>query len=215
VGCTANVGALNGINIGFATDADTGDFVSGGLTVSTLNFVDDIKTASFTGGEDNSVHIIATAGAGELTDTLDLSNFEGYFQMDNTAGINGDVHTILVGNLGTDNLGTVSNINVQSGSDMADFAGSAQTYVFGSELDHGVSITGFDGVNNNAAGDAAGLNADVLDLSALGVTALSQLSITDDGTDTTIASNTDAFDGHITLVGITAADLTAADFHFA
>jgi hypothetical protein len=208
----AHVGPMQALDVSFSADD------SGGLYLNNLYFDGDIKTVSFSGAADNSVEINQTNGAGNLTDTLDLSNFSGYFKMDAGAGINGTVHNINVGNLAADGT-TLSNINVQSGT----VAGDAQSYHFGSELDHGVMIGGFDGVNGNTGNGtgAANHNADFLDLSALGVHALSDLTITygtdvdGDGTnDATIASATGAFDGHIVLLGIADGDLTAANFHF-
>jgi hypothetical protein len=190
------------------------------MVVQDLYFDGDVKTISFTGADVNEVEIQQTNGAGNLTDTLDLSNFNGKFLMDTNAGINHDVHTINVGNLLDGSV-----INVQSGV----AAGDAQTYHFGAELDNDITIGtaggpfNFDGVAGNSGNGtgAAGLNADVLDLSALGVTALSDLSITysdvdgDGNDDATIGSSSGAFDGHIILVGIADGELTAANFHFA
>lgn len=194
---SAHVGGMGTLNIGFAADT------KGDLALSTLTFDSDVKSISISGSADNDVTITATGGAGELTGTLDLSGFNGKFDMGAAAVINSDLTTINVGNLGAGSV-----ISIVSGTAVGD----ANTFVFGSDLDNGISI-------GNAAGkfdlhSAAGVNGDVLDLAALGVTSIAQLHIAYGVTDTVITSATGAFEGSITLVGINAG-VTADDFHFA
>jgi len=83
--------------------------------------------------------------------------------------------------------------------------GASDKIVFGDTEVGDVAIANFT--------DGDSILADVLDFSALGITALSDLTITDDGTDTFI--NADQFDGEIELTGVTAAQLNAANFEFA
>lgn len=74
-----------------------------------------------------------------------------------------------------------------------------------------VTINGFAGFNSGA-NDLTNLS--VLDLSALGVNGLADLTMADDGTDTTITSN-EGLNFEIVLTGVVLADLSNENFKFA
>ena len=182
------------------------------FTVENLAVNDDVSTISFTGDSTTSIDLNNLSGSGGLMDTLDLSNFEGTITT-NASWLNSDLSHILVGNLldASNSAAIDSTINVAPDTG----AGSAQAWVFGTTLDGDLAIGGFNGVNHGpSVSPGAGLNADILDVSALGVHSLADLTFDDSGTNLVITSS--AFDGSITLVGIQdQTDLTAADFNFA
>lgn len=168
--------------------------VSTTVNVTSLDLTaatDDADTVTFTGSGN-----VTLAAAADLTgaETIDLSALEGSFDTTDSGAFAADADIIL----GSD--------NVDVDLDLA--AGSSQTITFGSTLEAGevVTIAGF------AAGDGVATAADILDLSALGVTSLDDLTFTDNGADVEITSA--EFDGMIVLVGVLTADLVAANIDF-
>ena len=84
---------------------------------------------------------------------------------------------------------------------------NSDTITFGSTTVGAVTITDFS--------DGSALSGDKLDLSAYGVTGLSDLAITEAGGNTTIDITDDANFGSIQLTGVTMAQLVADNFIFA
>jgi len=125
--------------------------------------------------------------------TVDLSGLTGQFDNDGFTFFGADTD-VMIGNIG-DN--SILELSTTAGSNVLEF---------GVDLDNDIQIDEFDA--------GAGINADVLDFSALGVSGTSELTFTDTGLDVEITS--DAFDGTITLTGIAdVSDLTGNNFIFA
>ncbi|MDP4990792.1 MAG: hypothetical protein NWQ37_06260 [Marivita lacus] len=148
-----------------------------------------VDSVSFSGEGDVDIDV-ATTGVDDVSE-VDLSGMTGSFDNNGFAffGVDTDV---LVGNLDDSYL------------DLSGTAGS-NTLEFGAALDNMIDINNFD--------EGAGVTADVLDLAALGVTGLGDLTFTDNAGDLEITSS--AFDGTITLIGVIEANLAVNNFDFA
>jgi hypothetical protein len=193
-------------------------------TGTILTVDDDTDTINITG--ENS---IALAGGSDLAgaETINFAGFEGTFSgtvgdtvattinlsADMTVGADLTLVTDTVGVAGTfvvdGTTAAAANLNLNAGTD---------TVVFASTLTNDVVIDGFE----------TGLLGDVLDLSALGVTGIGDLTFQDfdDITDATTGGDdyvaddsvqitSTLFDGEIYLQGVTSGDLNVANFDFA
>jgi len=153
---------------------------------------DDLDTATFTGDSDI---VMSTSGDMDVFETINIFNA-------------GDFDTSDTGNSAADTNFNLHSDNVDVSLDLG--SGSAQTITFGTTLDTNdvVAIAGF------LAG--SGVAADILNLSALGVTGTGDLTFADsdadnDNTDDTVTITSSLFDGSIVLSGVVTSDLSAGD----
>jgi hypothetical protein len=159
---------------------------------------DDLDTATFTGDSDI---VMSTSGDMDVFETINIFN-AGNFNTNDT------------GNAAADTNFNLHSDNVDVDLDLA--AGSKQTITLGSTLDSGdvITITGFL--------EGSGVAADVLDLSALGLSGVGDLTFTDSDEDSNSVGNDSVtitsteFAGSIVLIGtdadtVLAANLSAGD----
>lgn len=181
------------INLTVTADATNGTIDN--VVVSALSI--DGATSLVVTSEEN---ISLTLSANDSLDTIDLSGATEDIVLDlDTTGDDSGV-TITLGN--TSAVTNTVAITLNSDDTITD------TIVFGDAKIGDVTITNF------SVGD--GITADVLDLSAYGVTNKSQLTFTDTGADVTIDIAGDADFGLITLVGVAnISDINTANFVFA
>jgi hypothetical protein len=151
------------------------------------------------GGDDEidasaaTIHVNLDGGAGE--DTVIGSNQASGWGQTIVGGADADT---IVGNQGSDSLYGGESWWVWNGID----DGAGDKFVFGPN-------SGYDTIYDFVAGDNG---SDVLDVSAYGFTSMSDLTITQSGTNTSVQ-----FDGSntVTLYGVSAATLNTDDFLFA
>ena len=154
---------------------------------------DDLDTATFTGDSDI---VMSTSGDMDVFETINILNA-------------GDFDTSDTGNAAADTNFNLHSDNVDVDLDLA--AGTSQTITFGSTLDTGdvVTITGFL--------EGSGVAADVLDLSALGLSGVGDLTFTDSSEDASnvaddsVTITSTEFAGSIVLVGTDADTVLAAN----
>lgn len=156
------------------------------LDITTID-ISGTKSLAFSGKANVDINGVTTT---QTLNTVDLSGLTGVF--DNSAVYLDADADWLIGNLGNN-----SQIDL-------DTTAGRNVLTFGTALANLVSIDNFD--FGNAITD------DVLDLGALGVTGLADLTLADNGTDTTITST--KFGGSIVLEGVLVADLTPSNFDF-
>lgn len=151
-------------------------------------FIVDVESLTITGDQDLDLDTLTTAAALE---TIDTSGMTGTLEidLDDSEGVE-----FIVGNLGAG-----SEITLDTDEAASDIL------VFGDTLDNDVTIDNFT--------DGDSIIADLLDLSALGISSIGDLDFAEAAGDTTITS--DLFDGSIVLLGVTIAGLNAANFEFA
>jgi len=150
---------------------------------------------------------ITLAAAADLSGagTLDISGLDGAFDTTDNGALGATTNVIL----GADN----DNVDL----DLSATAG-AQTVTFSSNLGNAevVTIAGF------TVGGS--VTSDTLDLSALGVTSISDLTLTDNdpdgddgggGSDDDVSITSDLFDGTIVLIDVDVADIVVSNFDFA
>lgn len=160
------------------------------INTAALN-VTGVDMLSFSGAGDVDINF-ATVGADDVAN-IDMSGLTGKFDNDGFAFF-GATTDVKLGNIG--------------GSSILELSAAVGRNVleFGAELDNDIRIDLFQ--------TGAGITADALDFSALGVTGLSDLTFVDTGADVTIDSA--LFDGTITLAGVANInDLAAGNFVFA
>tara|TARA_R100000655_G_scaffold107808_2_gene158771 strand:+ start:10312 stop:12609 length:2298 start_codon:yes stop_codon:yes gene_type:complete len=173
--------------VSFASEDASADL---SIITSSLN-VTGVDMLSFSGAGDVDINV-DSIGEDDVA-TVDLSGLTGQFDNDGFTFFGADTD-VMIGNIG-DN--SILELSTTAGSNVLEF---------GVDLDNDIQIDEFDA--------GAGINADVLDFSALGVSGTSELTFTDTGLDVEITS--DAFDGTITLTGIAdVSDLTGNNFIFA
>jgi hypothetical protein len=208
----------------FDGSSTTGEGLSVSITgvddlATTDIHVTDIETVTFTAGatqagvvfdlSDAEVDTLVLVAEADATDITGGGTIAGVNTLD-LSGANGDVDLsgVTVGATVAVTLGAINNDIT-----LTFVAGSSQTVTAADTLAGTVYIDGF---------TAAGATGDKIDLSALGITGLADLSFsdadTDGDTDTDDVSITAAdsqFAGTIVLEDITTAMLTAANFDFA
>lgn len=175
------------------TDIETvtisSDAAADDITITTIE-VGGVDTLAFTGAGDVTVSAITDANATPDLGTIDLAALTGVFDNTGAAAQNGVTYQL--GDLG-------DNSNIQLA------AGDVDTIVFGSDFDADITFLGVE-----VGGD---LTDDNFDMTALGITDSSQLTLTQNGANTEITSS--EFDFTVTLAGVTSTDLNDNDFIFA
>lgn len=196
--------ATTGVAAGVTLDFTTGE--SAGTVYATFDAAE-LTDIVFTGGTSATFldfDISGLTGSSDLglLDTIDISGFAGTVEMNLQTADQADV-------FGTGDLTIVLGVGVADVT-MATITGGtelANIYEFADDLEGIVVVTDFDNLNGSA-------NSDQLDVSALGVTAFSQLTTTLVGTDTWSITSS-AYDGEIVVTLENGGTLTAADFIFA
>lgn len=174
-------------------------------------------------GEDGSEDDVDTVDLGTLTNVIsniDVSGYVGQVTLDIVAYedvvVDRNVSVLLNGYGAT--LSESVNDSADLGTDVTD--GTIVTYEFTTDAvaeTENVVITGFDAFN---ADDIDLTNLSVLDLSALGVGGLADLTIIDadgdpDTVDSVFITSNDGLNFQIELVGVLLADLSNENFKFA
>ena len=191
------VGTSLTLGLKTATGAtDNLDIIIDGTQAFDKIIAQDIESLSFTDTTDNGNTTITALDATSLT-KLDFSDIDGALtvgSLNNSANMN-----LILG--GQNSTSTAVSLTLAA-------TGITDTISFGSLIGD-VTITNFT-AGNGSAGD------DIIDLSDYGVTAFNQLTISDDGTNTTIDIAEDTSFGSIKLMGVADSDaVTLGNFDFA
>ncbi|PXW89846.1 hypothetical protein C8R34_1033 [Nitrosomonas sp. Nm84] len=219
---------VSGINISLLINANTAITVNGlsvtndaAVTISTATEADDIR---FSAIETDGVATLTFSGAGDviitdMTDVnstnnatarmteLNLINQTGGFEISvNNIGYGTQFLLANLGNTTTAKFDFDGDKVTDDASYLDAAAGSRDTFVFTTAFDGNIAIT------NGEFGSNA--TDDQIDLTAFNLTGISDLNFNLENTGLLISSKTDAFDGHILLVGISKSEIDAADFVF-
>jgi hypothetical protein len=187
------------------------------VKIKTITSTDDVNLSSletdgvislnFSGASDVIVSDITDADAANNTttqiDTIDLTNQTGGFEM----GANnlGYGTTFILGNLGTTTTATYDfdgDTIPEEASEFFAATGFRDTFIFTTAFEGNIAIA-----NSEFGGNIAD---DRIDLSALGLSGMDELTFTDVADNVLITS--DAFEGQILLVGTLTNEISDSDF---
>lgn len=219
---------VSGTNINLLINANTAVTVNGlnvtndaAVTISTATEADDIR---FSAIETDGVATLTFSGAGDviitdMTDVnstnnattriteLNLINQTGGFEISvNNIGYGTQFLLANLGNTTTAKFDFDGDKVTDDASYLDAAAGSRDTFMFTTAFDGNIAIT------NGEFGSNA--TDDQIDLTAFNLTGISDLNFNLENTGLLISSKTDAFDGHIFLVGISKSEIDTADFIF-
>ncbi len=219
---------VSGTNINLLINANTAITVNGlnvsndaAVTISTATEIDDtrfsaietdgVATLTFSGAGDviitNMTDVNTTNNATTRITELNLINQTGGFEISvNNIGYGTQFLLANLGNTTTAKFDFVGDKVTDDASYLDAAAGSRDTFVFTTAFDGNIAIT------NGEFGSNA--TDDQIDLTAFNLTGINDLNFNLKSTGLLISSKTDAFDGHILLVGVSKSAIDAADFVF-